>query len=176
MSILSAKQIKKVRETRSTNKAAYKKRWKTLIALECKSSTVTSNPDAPGKWERSNKNNNQIEHPRKWDLKEWSRPTPGTGCLFKEDLISQFTKELSFKKYYDRQQKGPLGSSRCLWHVAGFFREISLEAGCHSLCIGFVAEAKRRFIRLGFRFANRGAVTGFIFDVRFEKIKKLVGR
>lgn len=75
-----------------------KKCWKTLIALECKSSTVTSNlASARTKREKSNKNNNQIEHPRKWDLKEWSRPTPGTGCLFKKDLISQFTKELSFK-------------------------------------------------------------------------------
>jgi hypothetical protein len=36
-------------------------------------------------------------------------PTPGTGCLFKRDLISQFTKELSFKKYYDRQQRAPPG-------------------------------------------------------------------
>lgn len=56
---------------------------------------------------KSDKNNNQIERSWKWDLTEWSRPTPGSGCLFKEDLISQFTKELSFKKYFDRQQRAP---------------------------------------------------------------------
>lgn len=97
-----------------------KKCRKTLIALKCKSLTVTSNPGRPDTAGKSNKNNNQIEHPRKWDLKEWSRPTPGSGCLFKKDLISQFAKELSFKKYFD---SGP--SPRRLWHVAGFFHEFS---------------------------------------------------
>lgn len=63
-----------------------------------------SRPDKKGK---SNKNNNQIEHPREWDLKERSRDPRDRSPLQKR-LISQFTKELSFKKYFDRQQRASL--------------------------------------------------------------------
>lgn len=38
-------------------------------------------------------------------------PDPGDRLLFKKDLISQFAKELSFKKYFERQQRGPLAVS-----------------------------------------------------------------
>lgn len=38
------KKYKMRKNQENTNKAAYKKRWKTLNALECKLSTVTSNP------------------------------------------------------------------------------------------------------------------------------------
>lgn len=106
-------------------KASNKKRWKTIIVLEWKSSAVTSAPcynknseNKIGTQEKTEINNNQVKHPRKWDLKEWSRTRSHRGPVALQKILnlSIHSKELRFKNIIN---KGPLqSSSRCLWHVS----------------------------------------------------------